>query len=133
MKPSSARFSPSYDRLRSSHGHSPWFELIQRLRVEPGRYKFVDAAQLVKHALGLLACYGAREVRLVYLYWEPNNAGDWPDCRRHRAEADDLADRVSYGSVQLLPMSYHELWEAWTTSAHSPHLSYVRARYDRTV
>src|ERR1051326_4807673 len=130
MEPRVARFSHSYDRLRSSHGHSPWFALMQQLRLEPHRYRLVDAAQLVKHALGLLTCYRTREVRLVYLYWEPSNATDWPDCHRHRAEADDLANRVESCSVRLVPISYRELWEKWTTLGPPAHLSYLRARYD---
>lgn len=133
MDPKPACFSPSYDRLRVSHGHSPWYELIGQLRAEPGRYKFVDAAQLVKHALGLLTCYGAREVRLIYLYWEPRNAADWPECAGHRAEADELASLVARCSVRLYPMSYRELWEEWTNQELPPHLAYLRARYDCVV
>src|SRR5207244_3206195 len=69
-----AVFSPSYERLRVSLGRSRWYELVQRLRVKPDTYKFLDAAQLAKHALGLQTRYGACPVRLVYLYWEPSNA-----------------------------------------------------------
>lgn len=130
MKPKSARFSPSYDRLRGSHGDSPWYEMIQQLRAEPGRYEFLDAAQLVKHALGLLTCYGARELLLLYLYWEPRNAAEWPQCRHHRAEVEDLANRVARCSVRLLPMSYRELWEEWTSQGSPPHQAYLRVRYD---
>jgi hypothetical protein len=129
MEPRQAYFSPSYNRLSGSHGHSPWYKLIQMLRAEPNRYEFIDAAQLVKHALGLLTCYGPQQLCLIYLYWEPSNAADWPDCRRHRVEADDLAHHVARCSVRLLPISYSELWEKWTTLGPPPHLSYLRARY----
>ena len=60
----------------------------------------------MKHALGLMNGYGSGEVRLVYLYWEPQNAESWPECRRHRAEADDLAARVSAFNR---PTGSHEL------------------------
>jgi hypothetical protein len=133
MEPKPARFSPSYDSLSPSHGHSPWFELIQQLLAEPCRYEFLDAAQLVKHALGLLTCYGALELRLIYLYWEPHNAADWPECRKHRGEADDLANQVKQCSIRLQPMSYRELWEEWAHQGPPPHLPYLRARYDCTV
>jgi hypothetical protein len=133
MTTTDARFSPSYDRLRGSHGHSLWFELVGQLRLEPRQYRFIDAAQLVKHALGLLTCYGTREVRLVYLYWEPSNAADWPECRLHRAEADDLADRVKGSSVRLFPLSYNELWSQWATLRTPSHVPYLQARYHRAV
>lgn len=128
-----ADFSPSYDQLNGSHGHSPWYELIQLLRVEPNRYRFVDAAQLIKHALGLLTCYGARKVLLVYLFWEPLNSADWPDCSFHRVEAEGLANRVAGCSVRLLPMSYRELWAEWQKRGLSMHISYLRLRYDCSV
>jgi hypothetical protein len=133
MKPKPARFSPSYGRLRGSHGHSPWYEMIRLLSAKPDRYEFVDAAQLVKHALGLLTCYGARQLRLLYLYWEPRNAAEWPECARHREEADDLANQVARCSVRLLPMSYCELWEEWMRQGPPPHLPYLRGRYDRAA
>jgi hypothetical protein len=122
-------FSPSYDRLRPSHGHSPWFEQVQQLRATPDRYQFLDAGQLVKHALGLMSRYGSREVRLVYLHWEPRNAEDWPECRQHRTEADDLTARVQHSTVRLVPLSYRELWAEWECQGPPPHLPYLRTRY----
>jgi hypothetical protein len=133
MEAKPAVFAASYDRLRTSHGHSPWFEQVQQLRAEPTRYRFLDSAQIVKHALGLLSRYGARNVRLVYLYWEPSNSEIWPECAMHRGEADDLAARVEHSNVRLVPMSYHELWSEWEGQGPPPHLPYLRIRYDRQV
>jgi Restriction Endonuclease associating with ARP len=126
-----AAFSLSYDRLRPCHGCSPWLKQVHRLRAAPDRYRFLDAAQIVKHALGLLRRYGTREVRLVYLYWEPRNGGSWPECRQHRDEAEDLAARVERSTVRLIPLGYHELWAEWESQAPPGHLAYLRARYDR--
>jgi hypothetical protein len=131
MKPKPALFSDSYDKLRPKDEHSnwaPWFEQMQRVR---GHSQFFDAAQVIKHAFGMLSCYGTRDARLVYVYWEPRNAGDWPQCSQHREQADDLAARVSQSTVQLIPMSYRELWDEWQNSA--PHLHYLRNRYDLEV
>ncbi|MBL0158278.1 MAG: hypothetical protein IPP47_14420 [Bryobacterales bacterium] len=126
-------FSPSYGRLLDSHGHSPWFKLIEYLRIHPNHYEFLDCAQLVKHAMGLIARYGARRVRLIYLFWEPGNSADFPECRRHHAEAKDLADRVNECSVQLVPKTYRDLWTGWERSGAPPSLPYLRTRYDRAV
>jgi len=133
METKLAVFSSSYDRLRPSHGHSPWFEEVQRLRSTPDQYRFLDAAQIVKHALGLLERYGKHEVRLVYLYWEPRNPDKWTACRQHRAEADDLAARVEQSNVRLVPLSYQELWKEWERQGPPPHLPYLRTRYDQEV
>ena len=133
METKVAAFSPSYDRLRPLRGHSPWFAQIESLRARPDRYQFLDAAQLVKHALGLMSCFGSVPVRLLYLYWEPRNAADCPECQRHRAEVDDLARAVRGGSVELISMSYRDLWSEWERGAPPPHLNYLRVRYDRVV
>lgn len=129
MKPTVPVFATAYDQIQPSQGHCPWFGQILQLRAHPARYQFLDAAQLVKHALGLLKCYRSREVRLLYLYWEPQNAEYWPECRLHRAEAEDLAARVRQSNVQLLPMSYGELWSEWKSHAPPPHLHYLESRY----
>ena len=133
MEVTKAVFSPSYDSLLPSHGHSPWFKQMEQLRDAPDRYRFLDAAQLIKHAFGLLNRYGAIKARLVYLYWEPCNEEIWPECRRHRKEADDLAAKVEQSNVQLIPMSYRELWAEWERRGPSDHLQYLRTRYDLEV
>jgi hypothetical protein len=131
MTPKEAKFSGSYDSLKATHGHSPWFDQIATLRERPKQYSFLDAAQLVKHALGLTTLYGTRNAWLVYLFWEPTNAESWPQCAAHRAEANDLAARVQDSKVKLKPMSYRELWAHWDTQRPPAHLSYLRTRYDR--
>jgi hypothetical protein len=133
MEPKPAQFSASYDRLRATHGHSPWFAQIEQLRMNPTRYQYVDAAQLVKHALGLMSCFGERTVRLIYLYWEPRNRADWPECRTHREEAEDLASRAAGSSISLIPMSYHDLWAEWDRPNPPAHPALLRLRYDREV
>lgn len=128
-----AKFRDSYDGLRRSHGSSPWFEIIQQLRVDPNRYHHLDAAQLVKHALGLITHYAQRQVQLLYLYWEPRNSYAWVECGRHRSEADDLASQMASSNVRLVPMSYRELWVDWDRHQPPPHLAQLRIRYDRDV
>lgn len=133
MKPTPAMFSPSYENLRPSHGDSPWFEQMRQLRETPKQYQFLDAAQLIKHAFGLMNCYRTRDVRLVYLYWEPRNANTWPECRIHRTEADELAAKVQQSPVRLIPMSYRELWAEWERQRSPDHLKYLTDRYDLEV
>ncbi|MFZ0737760.1 MAG: hypothetical protein WBL70_12570 [Candidatus Acidiferrales bacterium] len=130
MKPKEAKFARSYDTLRPCHGHSPWFKQMQQLRKAPDRYRFLDAAQLIKHAFGLMSRYGTQPVRLVYLYWEPRNEGDWSECGKHRAEAADLSAKVNGASVQLTPMSYRDLWAERERHGSPKHMQYLRTRYD---
>jgi hypothetical protein len=133
MEAKRAKFSVSYDRLIGIHGLSPWFKQVQILRTDPDRYRHLDAAQLVKHALGLLSLYGSRKAQLLYIYWEPNNAQVWPECLRHRREIDDLIHQVSQSDIKLSAMSYGELWEHWDNHEPIPHLPKLRIRYDRSA
>ncbi|AFL89313.1 hypothetical protein Terro_3081 [Terriglobus roseus DSM 18391] len=133
MSRKAAQFSPAYDTLEKTHGHSPWFTQIRMSRDKPNRYSFLDSAQLIKHALGLITRYEARPVELFYLYWEPRNADEWSQCAVHRAEAKDLASQVGNASVTLRALSYLELWSEWEVKDAPAHLPYLRTRYDCSV
>jgi hypothetical protein len=126
-------FSASYDSLSVSHGHSAWFEQMLQLRRESGRYQFLDAAQLIKHAFGLMNKYRMHVVSLVYVYWEPRNEIDWPECKQHRAEACDLATKVNGSSVRLVCLSYRDLWAELDQCGFPDHVTRVRMRYDVDV
>ena len=133
MKPKRALFASVYDELEPDTPDSdwtPWFDQMQRLR---DTYQLFDSAQIIKHAFGLLSCHKNSSVRLIYLYWEPRNAEDWPECREHREQAQDLAEKVKGSTVQLIPMSYRELWEDWQRHDTPSHLDYLRNRYDVEV
>jgi len=134
MKSRLAEFSPSYDQLEPTHGRSPWFAQIESLRAEPSKYEFLDAAQLVKHALGLEACFGATPVQLLYLFWEPANTAGWPECQKHRTETEALTAAVRGSTVELIGMSHAELLSEWERLPRPPqHLPYLHLRYGRAA
>jgi hypothetical protein len=66
LTPKTPVFSRSYDTITDSRRDSPWFGLIDLLRRDPGRYRYLDAAQLVKHALGLMRAPFIEDVTLLY-------------------------------------------------------------------
>lgn len=137
MKPKTAELSDSYDDLKPQPDDrkspfAPWFDEMKRLREKPGSYQYLDAAQLIKHAFGLLRHFEMRKVLLVYLYWEPRNRGDWLECGEHRKEADSLARKVAESCVELLPLSYSQLWHE-NGPFRPEHLAYLRTRYDLEV
>ena len=129
MRPQKAEFSDSYLSLRELH-QSPWFKHMLELRDAPRRYKHLGAAQLIKHAFGLLTQYPNEEVKLVYLFWEPTNAKQWQECECHRAEVEDFSRIVNGHALRFESLSYPELWEQWQSDSPS-HLSYLQARYLR--
>ena len=116
-----------------------WTEMytrVSRMATYPKEdlpYTHLDAAQLVKHYLGLKVSYPQQKRVLVYLYWEPTNAGGIDACKRHRDEVQDFARRVAGCDTTFIPMSYPDLWHEWETTSTWPgmpeHLARLRARY----
>ena len=74
LTPHVAVFAPAYEaETLDGRRQSPWFQEMQRLLKQPRSYRWLDAAQLVKHAFGLAHTFPDRAVTLLYLFWEPSN------------------------------------------------------------
>ena len=129
-----AEFSPAYrNRLDFALREGGWFAEMLRLHETPAAYRWLDAAQLIKHAFGLARTYSGRPSELLYLFWEPANAGKFSVFQEHRREIAEFADRVQGSSPTFSAMSYNELWSEWA-DAELPawlaeHLARLRARY----
>lgn len=134
----SAKFSPSYERLLGkNHQSQPWLSEMMAIRAGRRQYRHLDAAQLVKHALGLANCYQSRRVTLLYLFWEPRNADRIEELSAHRRELEDFKGFVVGGAPRFLSMTYRQLWTEWE-SAPTPtwlrgHVAALRARYDVAI
>jgi hypothetical protein len=104
----------------------------------------IDAAQLVKHALGLYTQAGRRnptkKAVLCYVYADPET---WPDGRAidHRRRAlharaiSNFAAAVQRCDVQFMALTYPALLASWLATADPAlreHASAVRAAFDIT-
>ena len=138
-----ATFSSQYRRLfygegrRPAVAEAPWKAVYDLLLNQPSAYLHLDAAQLVKHYLGLKNTYPTKKRFLLYLYWEPSNAKDFEAFAAHRAEVTDFAERVSGCDTHLVGLPYRTLWTDWERSSPWPgmhaHLARLRARYDVAI
>lgn len=130
-----AKFADAYvEQITDGRRASGWYSEMQELRQNPTKYLALDAAQLIKHAFGLARCFADRPVLLLYLFWEPLNAVEFPEFARHRDEFGLFSKRVSAGStVSLRSLSYPELFLEWQRAALpawlSAHLRELHARY----
>jgi hypothetical protein len=134
LSPHVAKFSPAYDNeIKDGRRQTPWFQEMLRLVVAPRTYRWLDAAQLVKHAFGLSHTFLDRPVTLLYLYWEPSNPEAFPNFAEHRTEIDRFADSMSGGGPEFVAMSYPELWKSWDECRQpawlQSHVGHLRARY----
>jgi hypothetical protein len=83
------------------------------------RFEFLDAAQLVKHAFGLVT-QGRRKGKkpvLLYLFAEPERRGEVAipaaAFARHRAEIARFGAAVANAQVMFRAVSYREWLATW--------------------
>ncbi len=141
-----AEFKDSYKKFENLDiGYS---RMMKRLKKDPKYYKHLNAAQLIKHAFGLIHSFSHRPdkepdnrpVILLYLYWEPKDCDGDTLFATHRAEVEDFAERVA-GSPPVptfKAMSYPELWKIWRQIHSTPswlreHIEHLRARYEVSI
>ena len=133
LTPKPAKFSPSYDALVGTLFEPGWLQVYEELKREPGAYTPLDAAQLVKHYLGLRNTYPDRDVALAYLYWEPLDADRFDLFGAHRSAVCRLREATATSVVSFSFLSYPELFAEWEGGDSPPwvveHVGRLRDRY----
>lgn len=132
-----ADFKPAYHDVVAMLADKTWRREYERLEEDPRRYRFLDAAQLIKHYLGLRRQFADRRITLAYLYWQPSNGSDLAPCVIHAAEVAEFSRRVGDPRVRFVGMSYSQLWQDWTNDGRPAwlreHVAALRQRYDVAV
>lgn len=135
FSPKKAEFRDAYGPLVAKVADAPWRGVYELLKSGPEHYTMLDAAQLMKHYLGLVknANPGDRQVVLLYVYWTPLNHAELAEYRRHEQEVGDFADRVKGSRVKFAAMNYNDLWDFWCQrcnwSGITVHVRRLRERY----
>lgn len=129
LTPKAPAFADAYAGIDDARSRSRWFKHVAG---PASAFRHLDAAQLVKHYLGLAREYEGRSVTLLYLYWEPSNWRDVSECVEHRAELQRFAYSVSGDPVRFASLSYPELWDIWA-GATADHVAALRRRYAISV
>lgn len=112
--PKAAEFSVDYRTLAKCRA-TPWYDEMERLRSSPLDYQCLDAAQLIKHAFGLINS-APDAATLLYLFWEPEDASYHAMFAEHRQDIAQFSSRVTGGGPEFRAMSYLELWASWRDS-----------------
>ncbi len=111
--------SAAYDRPVWGDRMLPFEQARDGLRSGSLRFEFLDAAQLVKHAFGLVTDAKRRGLRpaLLYLYAEPSYlAGKVLNQSlfdTHRAEIECFAEAVRGAEVRFAASTYREWLASW--------------------
>lgn len=115
--------SDAYDRNVWGDRMAPFAVMRDALRSGEVAFTYLDAAQLVEDAFGLVteANRIGKEPVLLYLYAEPATRGAsviTPEMlARHRAEIAGFATAVAGAAVRFAACSYREWFAGWTGDA----------------
>jgi len=137
-KPPRREISSQYDAVAESVSGGT-IDAVRAVRSGRTDYQCLDAAQLLKHLLGIHsavrdeALHGP--VRLVVLYWRPTRAGEHEAMfDRFELELDDFAERVRDQPVAVSGISTRDLLAHWSDRDSAAwlreHAQALRARYD---
>ena len=117
--------SDAYDRDVWGNGMAPFTAMRDALRSAHATFMHLDAAQLVKHAFGLVT-EGRRIGKapmLLYLYAEPATRGGSAIAAEtlvlHRAEVARFAAAVAGAAVQFDACSWREWLACWSGDARA--------------
>ena len=130
LTPKQPKFSSSYKPENLPQMEKSWADWMAELKAGPEQY--LDAAQLVRHYLGLRnqPKFKGKKIILLYIFWEPENAMDFPEYRQHRAELAAFEAKVKNSGITFVWMTYPQLWDQWESRGFYPdHVREIRKRY----
>ena len=110
--------SAAYDRPVWGDEMAPYEAMRDHLRCGEKAFDFLDAAQLVKHAFGLVtdAKRKGKDAVLLYLFAEPPSLKSralGQEFVQHRLEIAEFAKAVDGSAVQFHALSYREWLSSW--------------------
>ena len=130
LTPKVPAFSSSYKRDRLPLCEDGWWRLLEEVKTWPASH--LDAAQLIKHYLGLRNQFPkGKTVILLYLFWKPLNADSFDEYKKHADHLAVFKRRVKDSpAVQFESMDYLSLWESWETYPKlANHAKLMKDRY----
>lgn len=111
-----------------------WRRVLTTLLADEWRPRHLRPEQLVKHALALHSEHPNKRRALLYVFWEPTDAFDFPEFAAHRAEIDQFRELLGDDAdPTFIVRSYADLLAEWDQSDAPTwvreHVAAVRARY----
>ena len=123
------KFSESYITHDFKNADEYWLNSLNHYFYSKKKYYF-NAAQIIKHYLGLSNCYEDFSKTIVYLFYEPSNYNQFNEYIQHRAEIIEFISLIDKSSTGFIYMSYNELWDQWQIHGLYPyHIKKLHSRY----
>ena len=102
-------------------------ELAQKITPNDNHFKYLNAAQLIKHILGLNKKYGHSKYKILYLWYDAVGEAGF----KHQQEANEFMNIVKTDGVLFYSITYQELIMnlAKYRTKHSDYIEYITERY----
>lgn len=120
LTPKRPAFEDSYTRRFHDLASPAWLRCFEEVSRRTQVTSPLDTAQLLRHYLGLKNACAATSGKydsatLLYLFWEPLNASDYPEFGAHREAIEEFAAGLEDPHITFVSLSYPDLWAAWRT------------------
>ena len=123
--PFKAKYFPAGTGVWAQVGLTATQRLAESIQSKEITFRYLDAPQLIKHALGLTTHLGCH-FRLLYIYFDCSGS----EAAAHQSEITTFSERVR-DELGFKAMSYQELASRLEEFAETPvdYLDYLRCRY----
>jgi len=96
-------------------------QLADEISPDDKRFRYLHAAQLIKHVLGLSRAFGKKGFRLLYLWYDTLGK----EGGKHREEIEEFLEIAKMDNLKIHAISYQELIIKIAYDARSSHREYV--------
>lgn len=131
LKSTTPKFSASYSKNKLPQCDDIWWDILEKKKYQPTA-SHLDAAQLIKHYLGLRKNYSEhKNVLLAYLFWKPLNADEFEEYARHAEDLEVFRKAVQDSeTMRFMSLDYLQLWDAWEKDKNmAQHAKLLKDRY----
>lgn len=109
------------------NGLSNLYELAKEICPNNNKFKYLDAAQLIKHTLGLKNRYNKKGFHLLYLWYDVIGT----DGVEHRKEIEQFAEIAKKDGIKFSHITYQEVIVRLTKEFYSGNEKYCDYLTDR--
>ena len=128
-------YFPDSGELWGRYGLTRCEDLARRIHANKESFSYLDAAQLLKHVLGLTNKFN-KNFTLLYLWYDHPSYDDpsfdysASDAARHHAEVKTFMQRLN-GEIDFREMTYQELFKKMQNSStvDQKYITYLAERY----
>jgi len=101
--------------------------LAQEISPDDSRFRYLHAAQLIKHILGLNRKFGHSRYRLLYLWYDALGESGF----KHRQEVEEFSEAIRKDGVLFHATTYQELIVCLSKyrDQHNKYVKYLTDRY----